>query len=86
MMRYDDVRQCIEAAIARRKDEFALGHLVSTADYGYILTFRLGVVDVVRTAVDMVVFEQCWRMDRMLDGVRLRFKALVVGRRAARAF
>jgi hypothetical protein len=74
--REDDVRQCIEAAIARRKDEFALRHVAWTADYGYIVTFRLGVFDVMRTAVEMLVFEESWRMDRMLDGVRLTFKAL----------
>lgn len=72
----DDARQCIEAAIARRKDEFALSHVVWTADYGYIVKFRLGLDDVVRSAVDMLVFEEPWRMDRMLDGVRLTFKAL----------
>jgi hypothetical protein len=74
-MRDDDVRQCIEAAIARRKDEFALRDLVWTAD-GYIVKFRLGLDDVVRTAVEMLVFEESSRMDRMLDGVRLTFKAL----------
>jgi hypothetical protein len=74
--RDDDVRQSIEAAIARRKDVFALSYVVWTADYGYIVKFRLGVFDVVRTAVDMLVFEESWRMDRMLDGVRLTFKAL----------
>lgn len=48
--RDDDVRPCIEAAIARRKDEFALKDLVWTADgYGYIVKFRLGLDDVVRT-------------------------------------
>ena len=76
-MRDDDVRQCIEAAIARRKDEFALRDLVWTADgYGYIVKLRLGLDDVVRTAVEMLVFEESSRMDRMLDGVRLAFKAL----------
>ena len=75
--RDDDVRQCIEAAIARRKDEFALRDLVWTADgYGYIVKFRLGLDDVVRTAVEMLVFDESSRMDRMLDGVRLTFKAL----------
>ena len=75
--RDDDVRQCIEAAIARRKDEFALRDLVWTADgYGYIVKFRLGLDDVVRTAVQMFVFEESSRIDRMLDGVRLTFKAL----------
>jgi hypothetical protein len=74
--RDDDVRQCIEAAIARRKDVFAVSYVVWTADYGYIVTFRLGVLDVVRTAVEMLVCEEPWRMDRMLDGVRLTFKAL----------
>jgi hypothetical protein len=74
--RDDGTRQCIEAAIARRKDEFALSHVVWTADYGYIVKFRLGLDDVLRSAVDMLVFEESWRMDRMLDGVRLTFKAL----------
>jgi hypothetical protein len=75
--RNDDVRHCIEAAIARRKDEFALRDLVWTADgYGYIVKFRLGLDDVVRTGVEMLVFEESSRMDRMLDGVRLTFKAL----------
>ena len=77
--RDDDARQFIEIATARRKDEFALSQVVWTADYGYILKFRLGGVDVVRTAVDMLVFEEPpWRMDRMLDGVRLTFKALAL--------
>jgi hypothetical protein len=75
--RGDDVRQCIEAAIARRKDVFALSYVVWTADYGYIVKFRLGDFDAMRTAVEMLVFEEPWRMDRMLDGVRLTFKALV---------
>jgi len=74
--RDDDVRQCIEAAIARRKDVFAVSYVVWTADYGYVVKFRLGVFDVVRTAVEMLVFEESWRMERMLDGVRLTFKAL----------
>jgi hypothetical protein len=61
--RDDDVRHGIEAAIARRRDEFALRDLVWTADgYGYIVKFRLGLDDVVRTGVQM--------------GVRLTFKAL----------
>jgi hypothetical protein len=38
--------------------------------------FRLGLDDVVRTGVQMLVFEESSRMDRMLDGVRLTFKAL----------
>jgi len=69
-------RQCIEAAIARRKDEFALSQVAWTADYGYILKFHLGAVEVVRTAVEMLVFEESWRMDIMLHGVRLTFNAL----------
>jgi hypothetical protein len=75
--RDDDVRHCIEAAIARRNEEFAIRDLVWTADgYGYIVKFRLGLDDVVRTGVEMLVFEESSRMDRMLDGVRLTFKAL----------
>ena len=80
--RDDDVRQCIETAIARRKDEFALRDLVWAADgYGYIVKFRLGLDDVVRTAVQMLVFEESSGIDRMLDGVRLTFKALASGSR-----
>jgi hypothetical protein len=48
-----------------------------TAD-GYIVRFHLGVVDVVRTSVQMLLFEESSRMDRMLDGVRLTFKALAL--------
>src|SRR5678815_2428391 len=71
-------RQCIEAAIARRKDAFALSHVFWTADYGYIVKFHLGAVEVVRTAVEMLVFEEPWRITRMLDGVRLTFNALAL--------
>jgi hypothetical protein len=78
--RDDAVRQCIEVASARRKEEFARRDLVWTADgYGYIVKFRLGLDNVVRTAVEMIVFEESSRMDRMLDGVRLTFKALASG-------
>ena len=75
--RDDDVTHCTEAAIARQKEEFAIRDLVWTADgYGYIVKFRLGLDDVVRTGVEMLVFEESSRVDRMLDGVHLTFKAL----------
>jgi hypothetical protein len=54
--REDDPRETIEAAIARRKDVFALSHLAWTAD-GYTAKFRLGVADVVRTAIEAGVFD-----------------------------
>jgi hypothetical protein len=73
--RDDVVRLDIEAALARRHDKFALSHLSWTAD-GYIAKFRLGVVDVVRTAVGARVVEESSRMDRMLDEVRLTFQSL----------
>lgn len=76
MVRDDNVKQRLEAAIARRKDEFALSYLAWTAD-GYIVKFRLGVVDVVRTAVGAHGVEDSSRMDRMLDGVRLTFQSLI---------
>jgi len=44
--------------------------------YSYIVKFRLGLDDVVRTAVEMIVFEESSRMDRKLDGVRITFKGL----------
>ena len=66
--------------IARRKEEFALRDLVWTADgYGYIVKFRLSLDNVLRTAVEMIVFEESSRMDRMLDGVRLTFKSFSLG-------
>jgi len=71
----DGVRLGIEAALARRRDKFALSHLSWNAD-GYILKFRLGLLDVVRTAVGAHVVEDFSRMDRMLDGVRLTFQSL----------
>ena len=70
-------RQCLEAAISRRKDEFALSHLVWTAD-GYIVKFRLGIVDVVRSGVEVSVFDDASRVDKMLDGVRLTLQSLQV--------
>jgi hypothetical protein len=73
--REDYPRHCIEDAISRRKDEFALSYLVWTAD-GYIVKFRLGVVDVVRSGVEGSAFDDCSRMDKMLDEVRVTFKAL----------
>jgi len=61
----------IEAAIARRHDKFALSDLSWTAD-GYTVTFRLGIV---KTAVEVGVFEDSWRMDRMLDWIGLTFQS-----------
>ena len=71
----DGVRPGIEAALARRHDKFALSYLSWTAG-GYIVKFRLGVLDVVGTAVGAHVVEDSPRMDRMLDGVRLTFQSL----------
>jgi acetolactate synthase small subunit len=69
------IRAHIEAALARRKELFALGHLAWTVD-GYTVKFRLSVVDIVRTAVEVGVFEDPVRMDRMLDEVRGSFQDL----------
>jgi len=70
----DDVRLCIEAALARRYDKFALSYLFGTAD-GYTVKFRLGLMSIVRTAVGVHVFEDSSRMDRMLDWVGLMFQS-----------
>jgi hypothetical protein len=69
-----DVRLSIEAALARRHDEFVLTGLSGTAD-GYTVKFRLGVMDIVKTAVEVGAFEDSWRMDRMLDSVGLMFQS-----------
>ena len=68
------IRSLTEAAIARRKDEFALSHLAWTAA-GHTVRFRQGIVDLVRT-VERRVFEDPARLDELLDGVRLTFQAL----------
>ena len=73
-MENSDLRALIEAAIARRKDEFALSHLAWTAA-GHTVRFRQGIVDLVRT-VQRRVFEDPARLDELLDGVRLTFQAL----------
>jgi hypothetical protein len=70
----DDVRLCVEAALARQHDTFALCHL-SWTDDGYIVKFRLGVVNVVRTAIEPHVVKDSSRMDKMLDGVCLTFRS-----------
>jgi acetolactate synthase small subunit len=75
MKREDDARLGIEAAIARRKDEFALSHLAWTGN-GYTVKFRQGIVDIVRTAVDGRVFEDPSRLDALLDAVRLAVQSL----------
>lgn len=69
----DVVRLGIEAALARRHEKFALSDLFWTAD-GYIVKFRLGVVEIVRTAVGAHVVGDS-RIDRMLDGVCLMFRS-----------
>ena len=54
------VREAIEVAIARRREVFALSDLARTAN-GYSVKFRLGVVDVVRTAIAAGVFHDLLR-------------------------
>jgi hypothetical protein len=73
-MENSDLRAVIEAAITRRKDGFALSHLVWTAA-GHTVRFRQGIVDLVRT-VERRVFEDPARLDELLDGVRLTFQVL----------
>jgi hypothetical protein len=64
----------VEAALARRREVFALSHLAWNAD-GYTVKFRLGIIDIVRTGVAEGVLEDegSARMDRMLDEVRRHF-------------
>jgi len=57
----DGLRLGIVAALSRRHDTFALSYLSWTAE-GYIVKFRLGVVDVVRTAVGPHVVEDSSRI------------------------
>ena len=59
---------------SRRHDKFTLSYLSWTAD-GYTVQFRLGAMDIVKTAVGVGVFEDSWRMDRMLDWVGLTFQS-----------
>jgi len=70
-----DARERVEAAIARRNEEFTVSQLAWAAN-GYIVKFRQGIADIVRTAVDQHVFEDRSRLDGMLDAVRLAFQSL----------
>jgi hypothetical protein len=70
----DDVSLGIEAAIARRHEKFALSYLSWTAD-GYTVEFRLDGMNIVKTAVEVGVFDDSSRMDRMLGWVGLMFQS-----------
>ena len=58
----------------RRREGSALSYLSWTSD-GYTVKFRLGVMDIVKTAVEVGVFDDSWRIDRMLDWVGLMFQS-----------
>ena len=64
----------IEAAIARRKELFSLSHLSLTTE-GCTLKFRSGFVEIVRAAVPQATLTDPASFDRLLDGIRVAFRA-----------
>jgi hypothetical protein len=70
-----EARQRLESTIGRRRENFVLSHLSST-DKGYILKFRQGVVDIVRTRIGGAVLIDEDRLDNLLDEIRRDFRRL----------
>ena len=64
----------IEAAIVRRKELFSLSHLSLTTE-GCTLKFRSGFVEITRAAVPQATLTDPASFDRLLDGIRVAFRA-----------
>ena len=70
-----EARQRLDSTIRRRHENFVLSHL-SSADNGYILRFRQGVVDIVRTRISGAVLVDEERLGTLLDEIRRDFRRL----------
>jgi hypothetical protein len=70
-----EVRRRLESTIVQRREDFVLSHLSST-DNGYILKFRQGVVDIVRTRIGGAVLADEEKLGRLLDEMRRDFRRL----------
>jgi hypothetical protein len=70
----NDVWRTVAAALARRQEAFTLSELTRMPD-GYIVKFRLGILDVVRTAIAPAAFYDEARLNQLLDGARRDFRA-----------
>ena len=68
-MDQDDARRKIETAITKRHEDFSLSYLIWTPD-GYILKFRQGIVDILRTRIDDAILADEARLGGLLDEVR----------------
>jgi len=71
-----EVQRRLERTIAQRRENFALSYLSSTEN-GYILKFRQGVVDIVRTRVGGTVLADEERLSSLLDEIRRDFRRLI---------
>src|SRR5262245_11955509 len=69
-----DATRLIDAAIARRKELFSLSHLALTTE-GCTLKFRSGFVEIVRAGVPQATLTDPASFDRLLDGIRVAFRA-----------
>jgi len=71
-----EVQRRLERTIAQRRENFALSYLSSTEN-GYILKFRQGVVDIVRTRIGRTVLADEDRLSSLLDEIRRDFRRLI---------
>ena len=78
-----EARRRVESTIMQRGESFVLSHLSST-DNGYILKFRQGAVDIVRTRIGCDVLADEDRLRRLLDEMRRDFYRLTARTRAPR--
>src|SRR5215831_12949358 len=70
-----EARRRLENIIARRREKFVLSYLRSTEN-GYVLKFREGLVDIVRTRIDSAVLVDEDRLGSLLDEIRRDFRRL----------
>jgi len=70
----DEVWRTLEAALTRRQEAFILSELTRMPD-GYVVIFRLGILDLVRTAIEPRALRDEARVNQLLDEVREHFQA-----------
>ena len=70
-----EARRRLERTIAQRRDHFVLSYLRSTEN-GYVLKFRQGLVDIVRTRIGHAVLADEDRLGGLLDEIRRDFRRL----------
>lgn len=75
-----EARRRLERTIAQRRDHFVLSYLRSTEN-GYVLKFREGLVDIVRTRIGHAVLANEDKLSGLLDEIRRDFRRLTAGTR-----